>query len=434
MRITEAGRRALVQRRSIEVLGGSIDAVRARERKAKGLHMPAVNPEILRWARETAGLSLGRAVVAVGLKDTRKSRAVDRLAALEAGEVQPSRPLLLKMALKYRRPLLTFYLDAPPRKGDRGEDFRSTPEKQTDSEPLVDALVRDVRARQQAVRDVLTDEDAPRLSFIGAEMLAHGVDRVLASIRNTIRLDIAEYRAQASPESAFALLRSRVEAAGIFVLLIGNLGSHHTAINVEAFRGFALADDIAPFIVINEQDAPAAWSFTLLHELTHLWLGSTGVSGRSAESAIEKFCNDVAASFLLPSGELETLAVQRNTPTDEAIALINTFATARHLSRTMVTYRLYHESRISEEMWKTLTAFFLAQWRKGRDARRERQKDSTGPNYYVVRRHRLGPALLSVVGRSIQEGSLTPTRASQILGVRPRSVAPLLSSMGVTGG
>jgi hypothetical protein len=231
--------------------------------------MPAVNPEILRWARETAGLSLGRAVVAVGLKDTRKSRAVDRLAALEAGEAQPSRPLLLKMAQKYRRPLLAFYLESPPRKGDRGEDFRSTPERQTDSEPLVDALVRDVRARQQSVRDVLVDEDAPRLPFIGAAKLADGVDGVLASIRNTIRLDVAEYRAQVSPESAFALLRSRVEAVGIFVLLIGNLGSHHTAIDVEAFRGFALADDIAPFIVINEQDAAPASSFTLLHELTH---------------------------------------------------------------------------------------------------------------------------------------------------------------------
>jgi len=403
-------------------------------RRDDGLRMPAVRPEILQWARETAGLSLGRAVVALGLKDTRKSRAVDRLAALEAGSVQPSRPLLLKMAQKYRRPLVTFYLDSPPRRGDRGEDFRSTTEKQTDSEPLVDALVRDVRARQQAVRDILADEDAPRLPFIGAARLTDGVDGVLASIRDKIRLDVAEYRAQASPESAFALLRSRVEAAGIFVLLIGNLGSHHTAIDVEAFRGFALADDIAPFIVINEQDAAPAWSFTLLHELAHLWLGTTGVSGRSAESAIEKFCNDVAANFLLPLGELATLAVQRNTPAGEATARINAFATERHLSRTMVTYRLYRESRISEETWKTLTAGFLGQWRAARDAKRERQKDGTGPSYYVVRRHRLGPALVSFVGRSVQEGSLTPTRASHILGVKPRNVAPLLSTVAVAGG
>jgi hypothetical protein len=45
-------------------------------------------------------------------------------------------------------------------------------------------------------------------------------------------------------------LRSRVEAAGIFVLLMGNLGSHHSAIDVEAFRGFALADDVAPLLLL----------------------------------------------------------------------------------------------------------------------------------------------------------------------------------------
>lgn len=75
--------------------------------------MPNVNPEILRWARETAGLSLGRAAAAIGLKDTRQHRAVDRLESLEDGKDQPRRSLLVKMAQKYRRPLLTFYLESP---------------------------------------------------------------------------------------------------------------------------------------------------------------------------------------------------------------------------------------------------------------------------------------------------------------------------------
>jgi hypothetical protein len=185
----------------------------------------AVNPEILCWARQTAGLSLGRAAAVVGLKDTRKARAVDKLAAFESGELEPGRPLLLKMAQKYRRPLLAFYLDVPPPRGDRGEDFRSTTEKQTESESLVDALVRDVRARQQTVRDLLSDEDAPRLPFIASATMGDGIDSILGSIRQRIGLDVAAYRAQVSPESAFALLRSRVEAAGIFVLLIGNLGT-----------------------------------------------------------------------------------------------------------------------------------------------------------------------------------------------------------------
>jgi Zn-dependent peptidase ImmA (M78 family) len=397
--------------------------------------MPTVNPEILSWARETAALSPEEAAAALGLKDKRNRRAVDRLAALENGETKPSRSLLTKMAQQYRRPLLTFYLDSPPRKGDRGQDFRSVPDKQTSAEALVDALVRDLKSRQAAVRDILLDDDAhPRVPFIGSANMADGVDAVLQSIRHTVGLDITDYRAQSSSENAFALLRSRVESTGVFVLLIGNLGSHHTAIDVEAFRGFALADDVAPFIVINDQDPPAAWSFTLLHELTHLWLGSTGVSGRSVDQQIEKFCNDVAAAFLLPTSELPTVGVTPNMPAEAAVSLINTFATERHLSRTMVAYSLYRASLITDSTWGALSAWFLTQWRKSRDARRESQKGSEGPNYYVVRRHRLGQALLHFVARNLQEGSLTPTRASKVLGVKPRSVAPLLSPVSRTSG
>ena len=74
--------------------------------------------------------------------------------------------------------------------------------------------------------------------------------------------DVAEYYAQPSPEQAFRLLRERAEEAGVFVLLKGDLGSHHTAIDTDTFRGFAIADEIAPFVVINDNDARPAWSFT----------------------------------------------------------------------------------------------------------------------------------------------------------------------------
>src|SRR3546814_3348390 len=114
----------------------------------------------------------------------------------------------------------------------------------------------------------------------------------------------------------------RSEAAWIYVLLIGNLGSHHSAIDIDAFRGFALADPIAPFVVINDRDAKTAWSFTLLHEVAHLWIGATGVSGGHFEGSTEQFCNDVASSFLLPPRELAQLAVRSEEHTSELQSLM----------------------------------------------------------------------------------------------------------------
>ena len=397
--------------------------------------MPKVNPEILSWARETAGFSPAQAVEKLSINDARGVAAVDRLAAIESGATEPSRPLLLKMAKHYRGPLVTFYMSAKPRKGDRGEDFRNLPDRHTGSEALVDALVRDIRARQSMVRAVLVDdEDAKPLPFIGSMTMSDGVGAVLASIRQTLRLDLAEFRAQVSPEAAFALLRSRVEAIGVFVLLIGNLGSHHTAIDVDAFRGFALSDEISPFIVLNDQDARPAWSFTLIHELAHLWLGTTGVSGAFADAQIEKFCNDVAGAFLLPASELSTLRVNRGTDRKVAEHRIGEFADERHLSRSMVAYSLFRAGFLTEDTWRVLRNVFQEQWRRSRDARRERSPESSGPNYYIVRRHRLGSALLQFVSRNINDGVLTPTKASKVLGVKPRSVAPLLSTAALSGG
>ena len=104
------------------------------------------------------------------------------------------------------------------------------------------------------VRSILEeDEDTRPLEFIGSMAVPRGVEAVRKSIRNTLRISLDEFRAQRTAENAFSYLRTKAEAAGVFVLLVGNLGSHHTDISVETFRGFALADRIAPFVVINDK-------------------------------------------------------------------------------------------------------------------------------------------------------------------------------------
>ena len=70
----------------------------------------SVNPEILRWARETAGLPIDVAAKKLAIGATKDLAPEQRLAQLESGDEQPTRALLLKMAKQYRRSLLIFYL------------------------------------------------------------------------------------------------------------------------------------------------------------------------------------------------------------------------------------------------------------------------------------------------------------------------------------
>lgn len=392
--------------------------------------MPNVNAKILRWARKTAGLSPEDAVEKLDLRDARGVSALERLAALESGDSEPTRPMLVKMAKQYRRPLLTFYMSGPPRKGDRGEDFRTLSKDHSPSaDVLLDTLIRDIRARQSMVRAVIEDEDeAQTLDFIGSKETSDEVSNVVKSIRETIRFNLAEFRAPNSAEDGFALLRKKTEAVGIFVLLIGNLGSHHTAIDLETFRGFALADPVAPFVIINDQDSKAAWSFTLLHELVHLWLGQTGVSGAQAERRLERFCNDVAGELLLPTDELVNLNVSDSTNFESSVARISEFAGERNLSRSMVAYKLYRSGAIEQNTWSRLSSTFRQYWLRDRAARRERSHETEGgPSYYVVRRHRVGTALIDFVRSMTATGALTTSKAGKVLGVKPKNVQELIN-------
>jgi len=391
--------------------------------------MPKVNPDIMVWARETAGLTKKDAAKKLGFQDSTRSSAVEKLARIERGQKEPSRSQLTRMAAQYRRPLLSFYLSKPPRKGDRGVDFRTIPQSEdTPEEALLDALIRDIRARQSMVRVIMEDEEEP-LPFVGSHRIEDGRAAVLKSLRALLGIDVADYRAQRDASTAFALLRKSAEEAGIFVLLKGNLGNYKTAIDTTVFRGFAFADEVAPFIVINDQDARPAWSFTLLHETVHVLLGHTGISAVSAESEIEKFCNDVAGDFLLLEEELGHLALSHSDQISSITDRISALARELKVSRAMIAYKAYRSDLLTWETYNQLRISFREEWLQDREKRRERtRQNETIPDHYRVRRHRLGTRIIGIVRRMLAADALSTSKAAQILGVKPRQVQPLLDT------
>jgi Zn-dependent peptidase ImmA (M78 family) len=208
------------------------------------------------------------------------------------------------------------------------------------------------------------------------------------------------------------------------VLLVGNLGSYHTDVDAQVFRGFSLADPVAPFVVVNENDSRAAWSFTLLHELAHIWLGETGVSGYEGAAEIERFCDRVAARFLLHPAELGEIQ-QRNAGNLEELAEgVGEFANARNLSRKMVAYNLLQANLIAAPIYRLLSDRFDAE----RLAERTGAAAGGQANYYTVRRHRVGPGLIQFVRRMVASGVLSTTKAAQVLGVKPTAVGRLVDS------
>lgn len=388
--------------------------------------MPDINPAVLVWARESAGLTVAKAAKSLALGG-KKSSPEEALLQYERGQKEASRALLTKMASAYRRPLLVFYLPEPPLAAEHGEDFRTVPEEvRLESKGSLDALVRDIFVRKELIKDVLQDiEEAEPKRYVRSISQDIGVPEAAGKLCAFIKFNLVAFRKCAKPEDAFSYLRKLVEDIGTFVLLIGNLGSHHSNIPVEAFRGFALADDVAPIIVINDQDAPAARSFTLLHELAHILLGATGLSGSLAETRLERYCNDIASFILMPPGEIEALLW----PVDNEERLIQ--AVANHgrrinVSGSMVAYRLYSAGIISFDAWSTVSEKLRKLWLMQKAAQKDVKEDGSGPSYYVVKRHKVGGAIIDLVNRTMREGALTATKASKMLGVKPANVYNLV--------
>ncbi len=393
------------------------------------LEMPKVKCDILKWARKTAGLSLEQAAKKLSIRDGKKSTAAEKLSSYEDGSKEPSRSLLRRMASQYNRPLLTFYLEHPPVSGDRGEDFRHHPSRYEAFENVrVDVLIRDIKARQSVIRESLldTDEDGP-LDFVGKHRMSDGMAALVKTIVSATEFDLGDYAKRSSYREAFNYLRKKVEDAGVFVILKGNLGSHHSSISSTVFRGFALSDPIAPFIVINDQDSEKAWSFTLLHEFAHLLLGRTGVSGSDCEMKIEKFCNSVASELLLPEVIFDSFKPDTSSR-EELCAAVDDFAYSAKLSSSHVLYRLFLRGDISKRLWLELSEEYRQSYLKSREFKREksRLKDG-GPDYYVVRNNKLG-ALVGVVRHLTYSGALSTTKAGLLLGVKPLKVHKLFEA------
>jgi Zn-dependent peptidase ImmA (M78 family)/transcriptional regulator with XRE-family HTH domain len=396
-----------------------------------------INPAILVWARESAGLGIEEAARKLALGDSGKQTAEQKLLELERGERFPSRTQLNNLAKTYRRPLVAFYMNIPPKKAPRGEDFRSTGKEISPRDnALLDALLRDMRARQEMVRDILEDlDEAIPKDFVSSSVIADGVEVVARRIATALNFPARRSDWGNGPDEFFKRIRAETERLGVFVLLVGDLGNYRSALGEDVFRGFAVADPIAPFIVINDHDARTARSFTLVHELAHIYIGKSGVSGspesvnlNSDKGRIEQFCNDVAGLVLLP----RTFADQRPVELSRgdrniAARYIEDVARRWMVSEPLVASRLRRLGWISATLYRELSISYVERWTSFKaETKAANQLKEGGPDYYVLRQSRLGDALLGVVHRSVRESRLTDTRAAKVLGVKPSSVENLL--------
>lgn len=395
--------------------------------------MVAVNPEVLIWAREAAALSLEEAAHKLGFKDSSRSTAASKLFSLETGEKEPSRAQLNRMSEKYRQPLLALYLRTPPQKGVRGQDYRTLLQRSSNrlANAYLDVLMRNVKTAQTLVRDLLEEDEMRPLEFVGSVQPALGEDAIANRISDTLNFDLQRFRNKRSYTDAFAYLRDLIEGIGIFVLRASNLGNYHTTIPVEVFRGFVYADSIAPFVVINRNDAKSAYSFTAIHELAHLWIGSSGVSGELSHDSedIEHFCDRIAAKMLLRPQDFHENAYLQKATHAELVSRVSVLSSNWNVSRTMIAFNLLREDIIDVTRWESLKMQFRQEFLRQKQLEREElnAKENMFFDMNRILRNNLGERLTGLLRASLAEGSISRSKAAIALSIPPRRVEAILN-------
>ena len=381
----------------------------------------SITPEVIKWARESAGLSPEDVAKKIG-------RPVDDINAWESGDRKPTIPQARNASRVYKRPLAVFFLPHPPKDFSTLRDFRNLPsDYPREYSTNLRFLIRQTQERQDWLREYLIEEGFTPLEYVGSASTTVAPITLASTIRKTLSLSIKEIRKCHTRSEALRLWIDASEALGIYVFQSGNM--QYEKIEIKEARGFALADEYAPFIFLNAQDAKVAQIFSLAHEITHLWVNESGVSnlydrGRSLAGAseIEVFCNLVAAEVILPKKDFSELWSSLDN-TESLEDRIESCSRRFKISKTVVARKLLNLKNIDRRRYLQLAEQFYQEWLEHRD--RQKKKSATregGPHPYLMRVINNGRHFSRVVLGAYQGGRLSGRDTSNILGVKLNAI------------
>jgi Zn-dependent peptidase ImmA (M78 family)/transcriptional regulator with XRE-family HTH domain len=369
------------------------------------------NPEILRWARERAGLSLEEA-------GARVAKPANTVKAWEEGKQAPTYLQLETLAEKaYKRPIALFFFPDPPNETPPSGEFRTVPEFDLDSLSAdTRYLIRDAHAYLASIRE-LTGGANPAARVITRDIRASLNSDLGALARKTrkylgISLETQQSWRGATRE-AMSAWREAVEAVGVYVF--------KRSFKQREVAGFCLFDRDLPLIVVNNSTPFTRQIFTLFHELAHLLFGISTIDKTTSgfidrftgdSKAMEIACNHFAAEFLVPSESFKPPL--RDGVVD--LGAIADLAALYSVSREVILRRLLDRGDVGEGTYTQL----VTQW-----AAQPEPEKGAGGNYYATQATYLGNAFLRLAFGHFHGGKINLQQLSEHLDIRSANIGKL---------
>ena len=249
-----------------------------------------VEPTILKYARYCSGYEIAEASKKAIIKK-------EFLEQCEQEKTEISIARLEKLAGVYKIPLAYFFLKEIPKDVVLPKDFRKVfTYKETKLSPKVMLAVRRARYVQSVIRELEGDEI--KYNFKKSS-LESDPEEMAQELRLFFGVSINDQSKWPSSSSALKQWKEVIEKVGIFIL--------QQSLPEKEVSAFSLVDKTPYVVVLNSLEHENRRVFSLFHEMGHILLRGSGVctpdelSKNSFEYIkIEKFCNQFAASFLVP--------------------------------------------------------------------------------------------------------------------------------------
>ena len=248
------------------------------------------NPLVLEWARQQAAYE--REEVETELKIP-----PGVIQAWEKGLEHPDIETLRQLSHLYDVPFSYFSLKVPPKESSL-RDYRGVPEeRRTKLSRDTKLALREFRRLYRLARTLPEITGMPISVEVGRAYSDEDPKQIAE--RELKRLGVTRGLRQtwSSKEEAYHTWRKAIEALGVFVFSLRMPSSE--------CRGAAIIGEKTYAILVNQNDAPAARSFTLIHEYCHLLLSDSRdlMVCDQFPGDTESFSNRFAASILVPENE-----------------------------------------------------------------------------------------------------------------------------------
>lgn len=382
-----------------------------------------ITPKVLKWARESARMSIEAAATKVSVE-------FDRLKDWEEGTTQPTIHQAETLAKAYRRPFALFFLPDIPRDFQPLQDFRKKDAKKLSTASIF--IIREIQQKQAWISDLFQENEEQPLSFVGKYNIQSNPIEVANDILETLQITPSHY----SSENPIKEWINKSEMNGIFISRTSFIHSR-LLLDSEELQGFSISDRYAPFIFVNSEDWNSAQLFTLVHELAHIWIAESGVSNEIEPELnkkgnlhpVELFCNEIAANALMPlkgMKELDNNVFSSSSNVFKASKLfgVSSFAfLVRSFNLQYISLDKYR--RLKSEAESDFKAFLRRE-----EEKKTKQKDQKGgPNPYLLRLNKNSRLFTQIVLDAFRGGNIQSTMASNLLNTQVNNFSKLEAFM-----